>query len=57
MSSSSNSSCSVKRNYKIFKVDLEANLYCHHEIVAIIRVAGQKLLYMVMNFMVSHNGL
>ncbi|MFS7946737.1 hypothetical protein Hanom_Chr06g00539801 [Helianthus anomalus] len=53
----SNSSCSVKRNYKIFKVDLEANLYCHHEIVAVIRVASQKLLDMVMNFMVSHNDL
>ncbi|KAF5801646.1 putative transcription factor GRF family [Helianthus annuus] len=42
MSSSSNSSWSVNRTPKIFKVDLDGNLYCHHEIVPVLRMAGRK---------------
>ncbi|MFS7919684.1 putative transcription factor GRF family [Helianthus anomalus] len=42
MSSSSNSSWSVNRTPKLFKVDLDGNLYCHHEVVAVLRIAGPK---------------
>ncbi|MFS8031926.1 hypothetical protein Hanom_Chr17g01551611 [Helianthus anomalus] len=42
MSSSSTSSSTVFRNPNFFKVDLERNVYCHHGIVASIRVVGWK---------------
>ncbi|KAJ0548993.1 putative transcription factor GRF family [Helianthus annuus] len=42
MSTSSNSSCNTNRIPKIFKVDMDGNLYCHHEIRAVIRVAGRR---------------
>ncbi|KAJ0914885.1 putative transcription factor GRF family [Helianthus annuus] len=42
MSSSSNSSWSVNRTPKLFKVDLDGNLYCHHEVVVVLRIAGPK---------------
>ncbi|KAJ0714523.1 putative transcription factor GRF family [Helianthus annuus] len=44
MSSSSRSASSVFRNPKIFNVDLEGNVYCHHDTVAVIRVVGRKSL-------------
>ncbi|MFS8032061.1 putative transcription factor GRF family [Helianthus anomalus] len=44
MSSSSTCASSVFRNPKIFKVDLEGNVYSHHDIVAVIRVVGRKSL-------------
>ncbi|KAJ0836397.1 hypothetical protein HanRHA438_Chr16g0766491 [Helianthus annuus] len=42
MSPSSYSSWSVNRTPKIFKVNLDGNLYCHHEIVVVLRMAGPK---------------
>ncbi|KAK1425136.1 hypothetical protein QVD17_20481 [Tagetes erecta] len=42
MKSSSSSSSSVTKNPKIFKVDLEGNVYCNHDMVSIIRVAGRR---------------
>ncbi|MFS8026014.1 hypothetical protein Hanom_Chr16g01481971 [Helianthus anomalus] len=42
MSSSSTSSSTILRNAKLFKVDLEGNVYCHHDVVAFIRVVGRK---------------
>ncbi|KAJ0788407.1 putative transcription factor GRF family [Helianthus annuus] len=42
MSSSSTSSSTVSRNLKLFKVDLEGNVYCHHDVVAVVRVVGRK---------------
>ncbi|MFS7942414.1 putative transcription factor GRF family [Helianthus anomalus] len=42
MSSSSTSSSTVSRNPKLFKVDLEGNVYCHHDVVAVVRVVGRK---------------
>ncbi|MFS7901709.1 hypothetical protein Hanom_Chr01g00002811 [Helianthus anomalus] len=45
MSFYSKCSWSVNRTPKIFKVDLDGNLYCHHEIVAVLRMAGPKSLF------------
>ncbi|KAK1430793.1 hypothetical protein QVD17_13807 [Tagetes erecta] len=42
MKSSSSSSTSVTKNPKIIKVDLEGNVYCNHDMVAIQRVAGRR---------------
>ncbi|KAF5801247.1 putative transcription factor GRF family [Helianthus annuus] len=42
MFNSSNSSCNTNRIPKIFKVDMDGNLYCHHDIRAVIRVAGRR---------------
>ncbi|MFS7901712.1 hypothetical protein Hanom_Chr01g00002851 [Helianthus anomalus] len=53
MSFSSKSSWSVNRTPKIFKVDLDGNLYCHHEMFAVLRMAGPKMFNMVIKFMLS----
>ncbi|KAF5782663.1 putative transcription factor GRF family [Helianthus annuus] len=42
MSSSSTSASTLFRNPKMFKVDLQGNVYCHHDIIAVIRVVGRK---------------
>ncbi|MFS7972155.1 hypothetical protein Hanom_Chr09g00841411 [Helianthus anomalus] len=42
MSSSSTSSSTVFKNPNFFKVDLEGNVYCHHDVIAVIRVVGLK---------------
>ncbi|KAJ0511360.1 putative transcription factor GRF family [Helianthus annuus] len=43
MSSSSTSSTSgLIRRPRLFKVDLDGNVYCHHDILAVVRVAGLK---------------
>ncbi|XP_022008476.1 uncharacterized protein LOC110907865 [Helianthus annuus] len=39
---SSSSTSAVIRKPKVFKVDLDGNLYCHHDVVAVLRVAGRK---------------
>ncbi|KAL9995781.1 putative transcription factor GRF family [Helianthus debilis subsp. tardiflorus] len=39
--SSSSTSCLIRRP-RLFKVDLDGNVYCHHDILAVIRVAGLK---------------
>ncbi|KAF5783364.1 hypothetical protein HanRHA438_Chr11g0519631 [Helianthus annuus] len=44
MSSSSTSASRVFRNPKMFKVDLQGNVYCHHDIVAVIQLVGRKSL-------------
>ncbi|MFS7947050.1 hypothetical protein Hanom_Chr06g00543471 [Helianthus anomalus] len=41
MSSSSTSASSLIRKPKLFKVDLDGNVYCHHDIV-VLRVVGRK---------------
>ncbi|KAJ0735617.1 putative transcription factor GRF family [Helianthus annuus] len=50
MSSSSTSASRVFRNPKMFKVDLKGNVYCHHDIVAVIRVVGRKSLWQGQEF-------
>ncbi|KAJ0694824.1 putative transcription factor GRF family [Helianthus annuus] len=42
MSSSSTSASSLIRKPKLFKVDLDGNVYCHHDIVVVLRVVGRK---------------
>ncbi|KAJ0717189.1 putative transcription factor GRF family [Helianthus annuus] len=39
---SSSSTSSIIQKPKLFKVDLDGNVYCHHDIVAVLRVAGLK---------------
>ncbi|KAJ0458133.1 putative transcription factor GRF family [Helianthus annuus] len=39
---SSSSTSGLIRKPKVFKVDLDGNVYCHHDIVAVLRVAGLK---------------
>ncbi|KAM0022968.1 putative transcription factor GRF family [Helianthus debilis subsp. tardiflorus] len=39
---SSSSTSVVIRKPKVFKVDLDGNLYCHNDVVAVLRVAGRK---------------
>ncbi|MFS7976608.1 hypothetical protein Hanom_Chr10g00894401 [Helianthus anomalus] len=41
MSYCSNSASSANRKSKIFKLNLDGNVYCHHEIVAVVRVVGR----------------
>ncbi|MFS8003935.1 hypothetical protein Hanom_Chr13g01219711 [Helianthus anomalus] len=50
MSSSSTSASSVFRNPKILKIDLEGNVYYHHDIVTVIRVVGRKSLWQGQEF-------
>ncbi|KAJ0851195.1 putative transcription factor GRF family [Helianthus annuus] len=38
MSYCSNSASSANSKSKIFKIDLDGNVYCHHEIVAVVRM-------------------
>ncbi|KAK1412203.1 hypothetical protein QVD17_33245 [Tagetes erecta] len=47
MSSSSTSVSNIIGNPRIFKVDLDGNVYCHHDIVAVLRVVRRKT---------NHNG-
>ncbi|KAJ0539994.1 hypothetical protein HanHA300_Chr08g0293091 [Helianthus annuus] len=39
---SSSSTSSIIQKPKLFKVYLDGNIYCHHDIVAVLRVAGLK---------------
>ncbi|KAJ0470421.1 hypothetical protein HanIR_Chr14g0718641 [Helianthus annuus] len=39
---SSSSTSGLIRRPRLFKVDLDGNVYCHHDILAVVRVAGLK---------------
>ncbi|KAL8231220.1 hypothetical protein R6Q57_000998 [Mikania cordata] len=42
MSSTSSTAHSVNKNPKIFKIDLDRNLYCKHDLIAVRRVVQRK---------------